>query len=546
MHPIRPFSSIFDLPPEEYQELPSSTQGTLVERNVRWLRNQYAGSSARKALSIAVISSEVAFLTFSIVGIYGLHALFAENKKQSNIKTFFEHIQTIPPPQITDVIICTPQQTKNFVSEFVIHNAVIWTKRIGQDAAAWQPVYFDGFPTRTPIEISADGGRLIVIDNQTVVHKKDILEEKWKNGVYQFTDISQRPNWSKPWFTLPVLSTLVNLITGQELRLGHYSAMAASGRGVFNHHYEDGAGRTHVDTNGATTLYALSADETHLSMWDPWVPSYVSEQIPSPTFTNGHFSVLQTAGSASSIMQLGYKPGVHAPQELSIFTTNTIDFDTIGWNPFLPDTYNPNETCDKVQVLPRFEWTEHTLPPNAQALMSGIDIRQIGQGNGAREMRILGINEQGRQGFFYKNIFEPNWSFQETPIPLQPHLQLTQPIADPRPPIIHDWAGVNSSLSSFGPLSVSGTLSLTIDQAPPVHLRIHRKENPILKAIGASSRHYDLVIPETDNPHIKEYLHNLFGKKPVIGANIVFTDQTVTISSRGFTTKPFTITLNKQ
>lgn len=81
------------------------------------------------------------------------------------------------PPKNLTIPIKTATRTFNHVSDYVIHNGLIWYRRRNETDQPWVPMYFDGYPDREAKEIQADGARLIVIDDQGYIHYRAVLKE---------------------------------------------------------------------------------------------------------------------------------------------------------------------------------------------------------------------------------------------------------------------------------------------------------------------------------------------------------------------------------
>ena len=65
------------------------------------------------------------------------------------------------------------------------------------------------------------------------------------------------------------------------------------------------------------------------------------------------------------------------------------------------------------RALPPEDWKEHPLPIlNERAdLIHHVTIEQTGEGNAARRMIILGYNQQGEEGYYWKFINNQDWKF---------------------------------------------------------------------------------------------------------------------------------------
>jgi hypothetical protein len=108
--------------------------------------------------------------------------------------------------------------------------------------------------------------------------------------------------------------------------------------------------------------------------------------------------------------------------------TRLVDFDSIGCDPmFFKYTYIPYESelpgtsyFSNLNEwgLPSEDWRSQ---PRIQltgkaAVTRHITILQNGQGNAARELRVAGFDEEGRTGYWSKQIFGASWEFKPVPL----------------------------------------------------------------------------------------------------------------------------------
>jgi len=108
--------------------------------------------------------------------------------------------------------------------------------------------------------------------------------------------------------------------------------------------------------------------------------------------------------------------------------TRLADFDTIGCDPlWFKYTYIPYESnlqgTDYFSnlnewALPSEDWrSQPRIPLSGKAAVTRhITILQNGQGNGARELRVAGFNEEGETGYWSKQIFDDAWEFIKAPL----------------------------------------------------------------------------------------------------------------------------------
>ncbi len=185
--------------------------------------------------------------------------------------------------------------------------------------------------------------------------------------------------------------------------------------------YEDRYGnRHHWGTMGLATMYFLTADGQRILFTDSGMPVDFSNSILGPE--RGSFIAENLATSGSTIFLINKEGKMY---------TRLIDFDTMGCDPmFFKYTYHKEKQPYKGDeyisnfthwALPNEDWKEQpyiTLTGKAR-LSRFISIRQDGKGNFARTLRVAGISSTGKTGFYYKELAEKKWKFQEAPLQLK-------------------------------------------------------------------------------------------------------------------------------
>jgi hypothetical protein len=186
-------------------------------------------------------------------------------------------------------------------------------------------------------------------------------------------------------------------------------------------------------------------------------------------------------------------------------------------------------------VIPLPSWVEHELTPNLDnvVLTKQITILQTGQGNDARELRIIGTNTDGIPGMYVKRIADKNWLF--APIAtvdvlgVLPFEEISEGVVQPA---VYDWASKDAlqGLANYGPYTVDAILNITVD-GEQVSCLLHARDNLILGSLKCPCAiHYDLVKPADSN----EQIDRMFNGKPSIPVDITISkDGTcLTIKSR--------------
>jgi hypothetical protein len=183
-------------------------------------------------------------------------------------------------------------------------------------------------------------------------------------------------------------------------------------------YYEDIFGNQHH--NGSmeiATIYVLLEDGQEICYGDPGLSSDFSRNFIGPE--RGAFKAASLSASASTIFLIN---------EAGEMYTRLVDFDTVGCDPMLfKYTYIPYKSdlpgTDYFSNLnewglPAEDWRQQPRIPLAgkAAVTRHITILQNGHGNEARELRVAGFNEEGKTGFWTKQIFDDSWKFTEAPL----------------------------------------------------------------------------------------------------------------------------------
>jgi hypothetical protein len=192
-------------------------------------------------------------------------------------------------------------------------------------------------------------------------------------------------------------------------------------------YYEDAFGNQHHNgTMEVATTYVLLEDGQEISYADPGLPSDFSRNYTGPE--RGAFKAVSLSASASTVFLIN---------EAGEMYTRIADFDITGGDPmFFKYTYAPY-TSDLAGANYFSNLTEWALPPEdwrpqpripltgKAAITRHITILQNGQGNGARELRVAGLNEQGETGYWTKAIFADSWEFNAAPLYFREGVLLT-------------------------------------------------------------------------------------------------------------------------
>jgi len=207
---------------------------------------------------------------------------------------------------------------------------------------------------------------------------------------------------------------------------------------------------------GLATLYFLSNDGQKIYFTDSGMPVDFSNSILGPE--KGRYIAENLATSGSTLFLIDKTGKMY---------TRLIDFDTMGCDPmFFKYTYQkekqPYSGKDYISnftswALPNEDWKrEPSIFLEGKArLTKFISIRQSGQGNFARSLRVAGISAEGKTGYYYKNISDTEWSFKEAPLAITKNdlLPLALPqnnLTEKQQNIIKNYKGVSQELSYSG------------------------------------------------------------------------------------------------
>jgi len=536
---------------------PHKPKERLIRRHVTWLLQERQGLAKFAATILKVI--EVCLLCLSIVGLPLLYQAIHHAWKIKSEEDFFRLSSSIPKPDSqVKIEFKTKRETFNHTHEFIIQNAILWTRKKGSQLD-WKPVYYSG---KIPMEFSSDGSNLIVLDENRRVHYKKILREYRQeegNPDGASADKSTKNNWKDRWFSLPYLHHIVNVFIHKHLYIAsEVRAWAISHRGFFNNYLEDGY-KKHYVYPGCSTLYVLELTGKFIRFFDPWSPKHSKICIPLPESETSTFVGDNMSASASTLMVIGYESKKDDPLKTLKIYTRLADIDSMGWNPGFKYDYFPRENEPDVQVIPLSSWREHSLP---QAVLDGkgtitqnIMIIQTGEGNSARRMFVDGTDEKGMRGVYYKNIEEEDWKFQahskNIDLEQEEPLSIQKKISEPFSTTVHHYNGVEAhvrndlpvefSLDGFGKGSEKSILNLSIE-GKAYQLPIYPKKT-LWNFIGFEGDSYDLVIPQEF--HTDPVMTKLFNGQRIIPVRISEGDRALKIVPSLFSACTFSFTFGR-
>ncbi len=349
-----------------------------IGRHIQWLHAQLVHPSAsRRFLATLYVCTVVVVAVFTIIGIVGVLSLYARYRRVKALRSFSDVSSQAPKPIVPYVLIKSSTQSFNHVNEYVIERGFLWTKPIGSDSTQWQPLFFAGCEAgRRPISLSVDGARLCVLDDRDQIHVKQTLKEEWLGEQYYYADQSLDPN---TWRGCG------------NAHIPQNSLWACSDRGVFNQQFSE----------RVESLYIVGKAE--LSVGVPF---------PVPGSVHEPFIPLALSVSAGTAMVLGYSR-----------------------------TQTCGTTIDRLRLYTSgsdSSWIEHPFPTVSTdhvSVTKRITIVQTGQGERAKELRIMGTNSQGVTGMYIKRLTDMAWGFISLPLAtlsdLVPYEEFTAEAVEP-------------------------------------------------------------------------------------------------------------------
>jgi hypothetical protein len=165
----------------------------------------------------------------------------------------------------------------------------------------------------------------------------------------------------------------------------------------------------------ATTYVLLEAGQ-EICYADTGLPPDFSRNYLGPE--RGAFKAAALSASASTMFVINKEGEMY---------TRLADFDTTGCDPlWFKYTYIPYKSdlpgTDYFSNLnewglPAEDWRpQPAIPLAGKALITRhITILQNGRGNEARELRVAGLNESDKRGYWTKAIFDDIWKFKAVP-----------------------------------------------------------------------------------------------------------------------------------
>ena len=197
--------------------------------------------------------------------------------------------------------------------------------------------------------------------------------------------------------------------------------------------YEDGNNKRHHIGFGVAHMYVLNPEGNKIFFNDWWLPADFSRQICGPR--RGTYKAINISTSASTLFLINEQGEMY---------TKMHDFDIAGENPLLTYTFVQSNNTGTLRKIPMPDWQRQPLIDGS--ITSKITIFQNGKGNAARTLRVEGQKDDVN-GYFYKEIFDEQWNFQET------GEEILEPFLE------QQWAEESTDPSNLDDVLMSGTLT---------------------------------------------------------------------------------------
>lgn len=295
---------------------------------------------------------------------------------------------TVPPPELA--LPGAPEDPPLLKTRTVSFNSAWYVKaeggkvylkpnyeRTGQDGPWRELAVHEGAGRIT--EISADGDNLIAVSEAGRVYYMKFSTRKWKEKI------------GKP------IGGAVYLPENRGWAVSHLGPEAGN-------YYEDPDGKPIQNKEGVSTVYVLSKDGLRLSYMDPWLRPGFDYHVDMPL--RGRFAAENVSASASTVFLIGRGGRMF---------TRLADFDTMGCDPLFSYSFTPSVKPGVIR-LPGEDWREQ--PRIDGRVTRNITVIQNGRGNAARELRVEGVDAEGKGGYYTKAIFAAAWSFVRTGRPV--------------------------------------------------------------------------------------------------------------------------------
>ncbi|MBF0363120.1 MAG: hypothetical protein HQK49_19015 [Oligoflexia bacterium] len=421
-----------------------------------------------------------------------------------------EIAKTLP----SEVFIKTPFLTTNGLYDFALKDDRIWIKKRTNPLrempyydvfgatlkvdTEWRLLGKNGMPFFTGINkndplpnkiisISVDADHLIAIGDNGKVYQYG-YKKGYRSG--KPDNPKEYTLWSYRWGA-PIETPLSMPEKYRAYAIGRHNSET-----MF---YTDQAGNEiNYGERGISHLYILSDNGQEINIADTGLPADFSRQYTGPD--RGRFIAENISVAGEHIFLISKYGEMYTKFE---------DYDSNGGTPFFNYYYGANKMSKlkgddfDTQLMPRklplADWKKQpTIPTGEKGKISkNITIIVKGQGDQNREIRVQGLNSEGKPGYYYKMVTSDKWQFQETNNEMK---------IDEKDFIENDpqklARGQNNDIKMFGEMEFKTGLlgsplkpNLQIElldynmYATPITMRVHINEK----------KHFDLLVHTVDS-----------------------------------------------
>ncbi|WP_327142042.1 hypothetical protein [Nocardia sp. NBC_01327] len=309
--------------------------------------------------------------------------------------------------------------------------------------ATWRRVNTPDCLDGNIVATSVDSNMLVAVDRNGWIYSLDNL----LSGplLWNWTHSYGGPIWLWPGSTIPQDAAAAP--TSNKWALSH--RMSSS--------FVDAEGNTHPLTAGLVQIVSLTGDGSRITYQDPWLPADLSYEIGGPQQGRFISESLSTSGSMTVVMNR-YGDMYTRKYDLDFAGANHIP-GRYTWLPQGAKPEGPSQLAERVDTqyaaisLPAEDWQQQPKVPGE--ITSRLSIHDTGPAVEDRELTVEG-RENGRTGYWHKDVRAQAWQFTATDRPLeQPLLTGNSSVDQSRSALAPE-----SQLSYRGALPAGWTLSL--------------------------------------------------------------------------------------
>jgi len=348
----------------------------------------------------------------------------------------------------------TPIWQENETTRFILKDDFIWVQDKNEENAKWLPFYFEGWPSKRPIDLKIRENSLIITtDDEDATYDLNIsperLQDLLKGLHFPYTNQSyysaikkdEKDNWKDRWFSFPYFGLdKLNPHREKRLKIPRHALenglllsniVAVSNRGGFNRYYENCLNGQHPPYSAVTGIYLYDILDNCIYLADPWLPRGFNKKsfpfiIPDKKIDVPQgMTVKKLCVSASVLLIFG------TIDNQPVLVSRLEDFDTMGINPGLKyaEVEEVINLVDKSNIKPSLRILQdnyRNLTPEElwkPVSLNGLDpedidpdtftIFQTGPGNHARQLH---VESRNGSGFYEKSLLDDPWEYIPYPI----------------------------------------------------------------------------------------------------------------------------------